>query len=75
MRFTFTRPDSEPERALRDLGVAIEALGAQADIAAALADATERLKNGDESAWDEQLRLHAAQGETTKRLAELAAGD
>jgi len=75
MSFTFTRPDGDPERALRDLGVAIETLGAQADIAQALADATERLKLGDETAFAEQLRLHAAQGENTKRLAELAAGD
>jgi len=75
MSFTFTRPDSDPERALRDLGVAIETLGAQAEIAAALDQATERLKLGDEQAFAEQLRLHAAQGETTKRLAELAAGD
>jgi DNA primase len=75
MSFTFTRPDSDPERALRDLGIAIETLGAQAEIAAALANATERLKRGDETAFHEQLRLHAAQGENTKRLAELAAGD
>jgi DNA primase len=75
MSFTFNRPDSDPSRAVRDLGIAIETLSAQREIAAALADATERLKQGDESAFDEQLRLHAAQGETTERLAKLTASD
>jgi hypothetical protein len=75
MGFTFNRPDSDPSRAVRDLGIAIETLSAQREIAAALADATERLKQGDESAFDEQLRLHAAQGETTERLAKLTASD
>ena len=76
MSFTFTRPDSDPERALRDLGVAIETLGAQADIAAALADATERLaESWSTELVSEQQRLHAARDENTKRLAELAAGD
>jgi DNA primase len=75
MSFTFTRPDSEPGRAQHDLEVAIETLSAQADIAAALRAATERLKLGDESAFDEQHRLHAARMETNERLAKLAASD
>jgi DNA primase len=75
MGFTFNRPDSDPSRAVRDLGIAIETLSAQREIAAALADATERLKRGDEAAFDEQLRLHAAQNETTERLAKLAGSD
>lgn len=75
MAFTFSRPDSDPERATRDLGVAIDTLAAQREIAAALENATERLKAGDESAWDEQLRLHQAQAETTERLAKLTATD
>ena len=75
MAFTFTRPDSDPARAMRDLGVAIDTLATQREIAAALADATERLKMGDESAWDEQRRLHQAQAETTERLAKLTASD
>jgi DNA primase len=75
MGFTFTRPDSDPQRAQRDLGIAIEALSARREIAAALAHATERLKNGDEGAFDEQLRLHAAQNETNERLAKLTATD
>ena len=75
MAFTFTRADSDPERATRDLEAAIETLAAQREIAAALEDATERLKTGDESAWDEQRRLHQAQAETTERLAKLTASD
>jgi DNA primase len=75
MGFTFTRPDSDPGRALRDLGVAIEALSAQAEISVALRDATERLKQGDESAFDEQHRLHSAREEQKERLAQLAASD
>ena len=75
MGFTFTRPDSDPDRALRDLEIAIETLSAQAEIAAALRAATERLKSGDESAFDEQHRLHAAREEQKERLAQLAASD
>jgi DNA primase len=75
MSFTFTRSDSDPDRALRDLEVAIETLSAQAEIAAALQAATERLKLGDESAFDEQHRLHAAREEQKERLAQLAASD
>jgi len=73
--FSFTRSDSDPERAMRDLAVAIEALAAEGEIEAALAEATERLKAGDASAFDEQLRLHAARDEATERLASLATSD
>ncbi|URD61304.1 DNA primase [Sphingomonas sp. KRR8] len=76
MSFTFTRPDSDPERATRDLGIAIETLCAQAEIAAALREATDRLgADWSEELVGEQQRLHLAKDETTKRLAELAAGD
>jgi DNA primase len=73
--FSFTRSDSDPERAMRDLTVAIEALAAEGEIEAALAEATERLKAGDASAFDEQRRLHAARDEATERLASLATSD
>ena len=73
--FSFTRSDADPERAMRDLTVAIEALAAEGEIEAALAEATERLKAGDASAFDEQLRLHAARDEATERLASLATSD
>ena len=60
---------------MRDLSVAIEALAAEGEIEAALAEATERLKAGDASAFDEQRRLHAARDEATERLASLATSD
>ncbi len=73
--FSFTRSDSDPDRAVHDLTVAIEALAAEGEIQAALAEATERLKAGDASAFDEQRRLHAARDEATQRLASLATSD
>jgi len=69
--FSFTRSDTEPERAVRDLGIAIDALAAEEEIGAALNEATERLKAGDSEALDEQLRLKAAQEENFKRLTSL----
>ena len=70
--FSFTRSDAEPERAVRDLGVAIDALVAEEEIGAALDEATERLMAGDEDAFGEQLRLHSAREEIKQRLASLA---
>lgn len=75
MGFTFNHPDSDPALAVRDLGIAIETLSAQREIAAALAEATERLERGEEQAFDEQLRLHRAREQTTERLAKLTASD
>ena len=76
MAFTFTRPDSDPDRARRDLQAAIETLSEKRQIEAALVDATERLKAlWDQSALDEQQRLHRARDETTERLAKLAGND
>ena len=73
--FSFTRGDSEPERAVRDLGVAIEALSADGEIGAALAKATERLQAGEEQAFDEQRRLHVAREKVKERLASLTGTD
>ena len=70
--FSFTRSDAEPERAVRDLGVAMDALVAEEEIGAALDEATERLMAGDEDAFGEQLRLHSAREEIKQRLASLA---
>ena len=75
MSFSFTRSDSDPDRATRDLGMAIDTLVARSQIAVALADATERLGRGDDDAFEEQRQLLLAQGETTERLAKLAASD
>jgi DNA primase len=73
--FSFTRSDSDPERAVRDLGEAIEALSADGEIGAALAEATERLKAGEEQAFEEQRRLHSAREKVKERLASLTGTD
>ena len=75
MAFSFTRADCDPLRAQRDLGIAIDALAAQREIAAALAAATTRLGDGDEAALAEQSRLHAADRDIHERLANLVASD
>ncbi|CAN5251538.1 hypothetical protein BH24PSE1_BH24PSE1_08670 [soil metagenome] len=69
--FSFTRGDTEPETAVRDLGIAIDALAAEEEIGAALDEATERLQAGEVDAYDEQLRLQAAREEVMQRLASL----
>ncbi|HZB37423.1 MAG TPA: hypothetical protein VE443_05400, partial [Beijerinckiaceae bacterium] len=73
--FSFTRSDSDPQRAVRDLGEAIEALSADGEIGAALAEATERLKAGEEQAFEEQRRLHSAREKVKERLASLTGTD
>ncbi len=69
--FSFTRSDTVPERAVRDLGVAIDALAAEEEIGAALIEATERLKAGETDAFEEQQRLHVVREEIRERLASL----
>jgi len=76
--FSFTRRDAEPDRACRDLALAIETLAARPGLDAALAAATARLKDeGDEAAFREQQRLRAARDEADTQLATLfeAGGD
>jgi DNA primase len=76
--FSFTRRDAEPERACRDLALAIETLAARPSLDAALEAATARLKTeGDEAAFEEQQRLRAARDEVDRQLATLfeAQGD
>jgi DNA primase len=75
MGFTFTRGDTDAARAILDLGSAIDALAADGEIGAALAAATERLKAGEEDAFEEQLRLHSARERVKERLASLAGTD
>jgi DNA primase len=75
MAFSFTRSDTAPERAVRDLGTAIDALMADGEIGAALQAATERLKEGEEDALEEQRRLHLARMENNERLASLAGSE
>jgi DNA primase len=78
LAFSFTRRDAEPERACRDLALAIETLAARPGLDAALEAATARLKDeGDEAAFQEQQRLRAARDEADRQLATLfeAGGD
>jgi DNA primase len=72
LAFSFTRRDADPERARRDLVLAIETLAAQPGLDAALAAATTRLKEiGDEAAFEDQQRLRAAREEADRQLAAL----
>ena len=72
LAFSFTRRDAEPERASRDLALAIETLAARPGLDAALEAATARLKDeGDEQAFAEQQRLRAARDEADRQLATL----
>jgi DNA primase len=73
--FSFTRSDCDPDVARRDLGLAIEALAAASEIEAALVDATRRLMGGDDSAFEEQQRLHASREAMNQRLANLASNE
>ena len=75
MAFSFTRSETAPDRAVRDLGTAIDALMADGEIGAALKAATERLKEGEEDAFEEQRRLHSQREEIKERLASLAGSD
>ena len=75
MAFSFTRSDAAPDRAVRDLGTAIDALMADGEIGAALQAATERLKEGQEDAFEEQRRLLFAREEIKERLASLAGSE
>jgi DNA primase len=74
--FSFTRRDAEPDRARRDLALAIEALAARPGLDAALDAATARLQQGgDQAAFDEQQRLRAARDEADRQLATLFEAD
>ncbi|MFN3944025.1 MAG: DNA primase [Allosphingosinicella sp.] len=75
LAFSFTRRDADPERARRDLVLAIETLAARPGLDAALEAATARLKDeGDEAAFQEQQRLRAARDEADRQLATLIEG-
>ena len=76
--FSFTRRDADPERAIRDLGLAIESLSARPGLDAAIDAATARVMDeGDEDAFEEQRRLLVARHEVDAQLATLfeAGGD
>ncbi|HEX6741091.1 MAG TPA: DNA primase [Sphingomicrobium sp.] len=74
--FSFTRRDSDPDRARSDLAAAVEIIAASEEVEQALVDATERLKRDfTDEALDEQRRLIAAQQGLRERLASLAGTD
>ena len=53
----------------------IEALAATSEIEAALLEATRRLVAGDDTAFEEQQRLHASREAMNERLANLASNE
>ena len=76
MGFSFTRRDSDPDRARSDLAAAVEIIAASEEVEKALEDATERLKRDlTDEALEEQQRLIAARQGLRQRLASLAGTD
>ena len=76
MSFSFTRPDTDPERACADLSAAVEVLAASEEVDRALFEATKRFKeNLSDEAYDQQQRLIEAQRSLKERLASLAGND
>ena len=76
MGFSFTRRDSDPDRARSDLAAAVEIIAATEEVEKALVDATERLmRDMTAEALDEQRRLVEAQQGLRQRLASLAGTD
>ncbi len=76
MGFSFTRRDSDPERARSDLAAAVEIIAAAEEVEQALDHATERLKRDfTDEALEEQQRLVEAQRGLRQRLAQLAGTD
>ncbi|HJP68582.1 MAG TPA: DNA primase [Sphingomicrobium sp.] len=76
MRFSFTRRDSDPDRARSDLAAAVEIIAAAEEVQKALDHATERLKRDfTVEALEEQQRLIEAQQGLRQRLAQLAGTD
>ena len=74
--FSFTRRDSDPDRARSDLAAAVETLMAREEVERALLDATERFKaDMSDEAYEEQQRLKQAQKQLQDRLASLAGTD
>ena len=75
MGFSFTRRDSDPDRARSDLAAAVEIIAAAEEVEKALEDATERLKRDTtDEAFEEQQRLKRRTG-LRQRLAQLAGTD
>jgi DNA primase len=76
MGFSFTRRDSNPDRARSDLAAAVEIIAAAEEVEKALDHATERLERDfTAEAYEEQQRLKQAQRGLRQRLASLAGTD
>jgi DNA primase len=76
LSFSFTRPDTAPDRACADLAAAVETLAASEEVERALLAATERFKRDmSDEAWNEQQRLIETQRQLKERLASLAGTD
>jgi DNA primase len=76
LAFSFLRGNADTERALRDLGAAIEALATRPELDAALAAATARFNaTPDDAGFAEQLRLRAAREAADRSLAALVQGE
>jgi DNA primase len=76
MGFSFTRRDSDPDRARSDLAAAVEIIAAAEEVEKALEHATEQLEqNFTDEAFAEQQRLKTAQRDLLHRLAQLAGTD
>jgi len=76
LAFSFTRANADPERAQRDLVLAVDMLAARPELDAAYAAATARLQEAfDESTFAEQVRLRAEREELDRRLASLVLDD
>jgi DNA primase len=76
MGFSFTRRDSDPDRARSDLAAAVEIIAAAEEVDKALTHATELLKRDfTDEALGEQQRLIAARRTLRDRLAQLAGTD
>ncbi len=75
LAFSFLRGNADPDRAVRDLSAAIEALAARPMLDAALREATERLGMAtDDAGLDEQRRLLMARDAADRALTDLAQG-
>ena len=75
LAFSFLRGNADPDRAVRDLLAAIEALAARPMLDAALREATERLGMAtDDAGLEEQRRLLMARDAADRALTDLAQG-
>ncbi|WP_235537461.1 DNA primase [Sphingomonas sp. Root1294] len=76
LAFSFLRGNADPDRAVRDLSAAIEAMAARPLLDAALKEATERLGMAtDDAGLEEQRRLLTAREAADRALTDLALGE